>query len=119
MPALPVTHTSTVTEDQIDHLGHMNVRFYGTNAQAASNATFTRNSIAKQLSVLFDEDAASGGAAACAQQHTAAAAASAGCASAHEPTHSLDDDVASGGAAACSAARGGGSSSLSTLRVGP
>lgn len=38
MPALPVTHTSTVTEDQIDHLGHMNVRFYGTNAQAASNA---------------------------------------------------------------------------------
>ena len=30
-----------------------------TGAQAASNATFTRNSIAKQLSVLFDEDAAS------------------------------------------------------------
>lgn len=36
MPALPVTHTSTVTEDQIDHLGHMNVRFYGTNAQRAT-----------------------------------------------------------------------------------
>jgi acyl-CoA thioester hydrolase len=34
---LAVTHTSTVTEDQIDHLGHMNVRFYGTNAQAATN----------------------------------------------------------------------------------
>src|ERR1044071_9007237 len=29
---LRVTHTSTVTEDQIDHLGHMNVRFYAVNA---------------------------------------------------------------------------------------
>ena len=35
---LAVTHTSSVTEDQIDHLGHMNVRFYGVNAQAATNA---------------------------------------------------------------------------------
>jgi acyl-CoA thioesterase FadM len=34
---LAVTHTSSVTEDQIDHLGHMNVRFYGTNAHAATN----------------------------------------------------------------------------------
>ena len=42
MPALEVTHTSTVTDDQIDHLGHMNVRFYGTNAQAASNAVVDR-----------------------------------------------------------------------------
>ena len=33
---LAVTHTSSVTEDQIDHLGHMNVRFYGTNAHAAT-----------------------------------------------------------------------------------
>ena len=33
---LTVTHTSTVTEDQIDHLGHMNVRFYGVNAHAAT-----------------------------------------------------------------------------------
>lgn len=37
-PALTVTHQSTVTEDQIDDLGHMNVRFYGRNATAASNA---------------------------------------------------------------------------------
>lgn len=35
---LPVTHASTVTEDQIDHLGHMNVRYYGTNAQRATRA---------------------------------------------------------------------------------
>ena len=35
---LALTHTSSVTEDQIDHLGHMNVRFYGTNAHAATNA---------------------------------------------------------------------------------
>lgn len=33
---LQVTHTSSVTEDQIDHLGHMNVRFYGVNAHAAT-----------------------------------------------------------------------------------
>ncbi|MFT6393412.1 MAG: hypothetical protein ACJA14_002942, partial [Ilumatobacter sp.] len=30
---LAVTHTSTVTADQIDHLGHMNVRYYGVNAR--------------------------------------------------------------------------------------
>src|SRR4051794_3658542 len=35
---LAVTHTSSVTEDQIDHLGHMNVRYYGVNAHAATNA---------------------------------------------------------------------------------
>src|SRR3954462_4441080 len=33
---LAVTHTSSVTEDQIDHLGHMNVRYYGVNAHAAT-----------------------------------------------------------------------------------
>src|SRR5688572_17867558 len=33
---LATTHTSTVTEDQIDHLGHMNVRFYAVNAHAAT-----------------------------------------------------------------------------------
>ena len=33
MTHLPTTHRSTVTEDQIDHLGHMNVRFYGVNAR--------------------------------------------------------------------------------------
>lgn len=32
MSELPVTHTSEVTEDQIDHLGHMNVRYYAVNA---------------------------------------------------------------------------------------
>lgn len=35
---LAVTHTSSVTDDQIDHLGHMNVRFYGVNAHAATEA---------------------------------------------------------------------------------
>lgn len=40
---LEVTHTSSVTADQIDHLGHMNVRFYGVNAHAAT-ASFLRRS---------------------------------------------------------------------------
>jgi acyl-CoA thioesterase FadM len=35
---LRTTHTSTVTEDQIDHLGHMNVRFYAVNAHAGTDA---------------------------------------------------------------------------------
>lgn len=38
---LAVTHTSSVTEDQIDHLGHMNVRFYGTNAHAATSTVLS------------------------------------------------------------------------------
>jgi acyl-CoA thioesterase FadM len=38
MSALEITHRSTVTEDQIDHLGHMNVQYYGTNARAATQA---------------------------------------------------------------------------------
>ena len=33
-----MTHRSAVTEDQIDHLGHMNVRFYGVNAAAGTAA---------------------------------------------------------------------------------
>lgn len=33
---LQVTHTSTVTPEQIDELGHMNVRWYGANALAAT-----------------------------------------------------------------------------------
>ncbi len=33
---LRVTHTSSVTEDQIDHLGHMNVRYYAINAHAGT-----------------------------------------------------------------------------------
>lgn len=39
---LEVTHTSSVTEDQIDHLGHMNVRFYGVNAHAATEEVLAR-----------------------------------------------------------------------------
>lgn len=35
---LRTTHTTTVTEDQIDHLGHMNVRFYAQNARFGTNA---------------------------------------------------------------------------------
>ena len=35
---LTVTHTSTVTPDQIDHLGHMNVRYYAVNARAATRS---------------------------------------------------------------------------------
>jgi acyl-CoA thioesterase FadM len=35
---LTITRHSTVTEDQIDHLGHMNVRFYGVNAHAGTAA---------------------------------------------------------------------------------
>ena len=35
---LTLTHRSAVTEDQIDHLGHMNVRFYGVNAAAGTAA---------------------------------------------------------------------------------
>lgn len=38
MTELRVTHQSTVTEDQIDHLGHMNVRYYGANAQRGTTA---------------------------------------------------------------------------------
>lgn len=33
---LRTTHTSTVTEDQIDHLGHMNVMYYAVNAHAGT-----------------------------------------------------------------------------------
>jgi acyl-CoA thioesterase FadM len=35
---LRTTHTSSVTEDMIDHLGHMNVRFYAVNANAGTRA---------------------------------------------------------------------------------
>lgn len=38
MSELRVTHTSSVTEDQIDHLGHMNVRYYAVNARSATHA---------------------------------------------------------------------------------
>lgn len=35
---LRVTHRSSVTADQIDHLGHMNVRYYAVNALAGTRA---------------------------------------------------------------------------------
>lgn len=35
---LTVAHRSTVTDDQIDHLGHMNVRYYAINARAATRS---------------------------------------------------------------------------------
>jgi acyl-CoA thioester hydrolase len=35
---LRTTHTSSVTEEQIDHLGHMNVRWYAVNALAGTRA---------------------------------------------------------------------------------
>ena len=38
MNELTITHRSTVTEDQIDHLGHMNVRYYAVNARAATTS---------------------------------------------------------------------------------
>lgn len=38
MSGLRITHESTVTEDQIDHLGHMNVRFYAVNAREGTDA---------------------------------------------------------------------------------
>ena len=45
-PALTVSHTSSVTDDQIDELGHMNVRYYGQNAVAATHAMCERLGIA-------------------------------------------------------------------------
>ena len=38
MDGLLTTHASEVTDDQIDHLGHMNVRYYAENAAAATRA---------------------------------------------------------------------------------
>lgn len=38
MSELQTTHTSEVTEEQIDHLGHMNVRYYAENARAGTRA---------------------------------------------------------------------------------
>jgi acyl-CoA thioester hydrolase len=42
MTQLHDTHRSTVTPDQIDHLGHMNVRFYGVNALRGTEAFLER-----------------------------------------------------------------------------
>jgi acyl-CoA thioesterase FadM len=38
LDVLEVVHTTEVTSDQIDHLGHMNVRFYGVHARAGADA---------------------------------------------------------------------------------
>lgn len=42
LPPLSVTYTTTVTPDQIDELGHMNVRWYGHSARAATAALSER-----------------------------------------------------------------------------
>lgn len=42
MDQLHDTHRSTVTPEQIDHLGHMNVRFYGVNAMRGTEAFLER-----------------------------------------------------------------------------
>lgn len=45
-PGLTISHRSTVTEEQIDHLGHMNVRFYGVNAAAGTRALLAELGVA-------------------------------------------------------------------------
>jgi len=49
---LHVTHTSHVTEDQIDHLGHMNVRFYGLNAVAGTHAILEEAGLPAETSIV-------------------------------------------------------------------
>jgi acyl-CoA thioester hydrolase len=51
---LTVTHRSAVTEEQIDHLGHMNVRFYGVNAHAATAAVLERLEVPRAGSEVVD-----------------------------------------------------------------
>ena len=51
---LTVTHHSAVTEDQIDHLGHMNVRFYGVNAHMGTAAILDRLGIARDAAPVVD-----------------------------------------------------------------
>ncbi len=45
--SLSVTYTTTVTSDQIDELGHMNVRWYGHSARAATAALAERLGVAE------------------------------------------------------------------------
>lgn len=47
MPSLEVSHRSTVTPDQIDDLGHMNVRYYGINASAGTKTLCERLGIVR------------------------------------------------------------------------
>lgn len=51
MSDLQTTHRTTVTEEMIDHLGHMNVRYYGVAARAASDAVVRELGGAGDLSV--------------------------------------------------------------------
>lgn len=51
MAELRTTHRTTVTEDMIDHLGHMNVRFYGVAARAGSDAVVRQMGGAGDLEV--------------------------------------------------------------------
>lgn len=51
MSDLQTTHRTTVTEEMIDHLGHMNVRYYGVAARAASDAVVRDLGGAGDLSV--------------------------------------------------------------------
>jgi acyl-CoA thioester hydrolase len=51
---LTVTHHSAVTEDQIDHLGHMNVRFYGVNAHAGTSAILDGLGVARDGAPVVD-----------------------------------------------------------------
>lgn len=52
--ALTVTHHSAVTEEQIDHLGHMNVRFYGVNAHAGTGTILDRLGIPRAGAPVVD-----------------------------------------------------------------
>ena len=53
-PGLAVTHHSTVTEEQIDHLGHMNVRFYGVNAAAGTRALLAELGVGRRRAQVVD-----------------------------------------------------------------
>lgn len=55
MSELTVTHTSTVTEDQIDHLGHMNVRFYASNAHRGTRALMGSLGIRRHENLVIDD----------------------------------------------------------------
>jgi len=52
--SLIVAHRSIVTEEQIDHLGHMNVRFYGVNAHAATAAVLDAIGLAPNETEVVD-----------------------------------------------------------------
>lgn len=55
MTELQVTRETTVTEDQIDHLGHMNVMYYGANARAATGTMVDRLGFPDDLGWRLDD----------------------------------------------------------------